>query len=235
MKPLFNTRSIEQFTRGEKLPFECEFCSSTFYVRKSDVKKELRKPKNYHKYCCKQCQWNSQIKSEDKKCSECSKDISVSHHIVTKSKTGHFFCSQSCAAKYNNTHKIKGTKRSKLEVWIESQLTQTFPNLEIIYNNKEIINSELDVYFPSLRLAVELNGIFHYEPIYGQEKLASIQNNDNRKFQACLELGIELVIIDTSSLINFKPDKAKKYLDIIYGIVLQKLGVLQRTGPQSIL
>ena len=38
----------------------------------------------------------------------------------------------------------------------------------------EAINSELDVYVPSLNLAFELNGIFHYEPIYGEKKLNQI-------------------------------------------------------------
>ena len=64
--------------------------------------------------------------------------------------------------------------------------------------------------------------IFHYEPIYGAEKLASIQNNDNRKFQACLEKGIELVIIDTSRQVYVKPKTSQKYLDIITKIIEQK-------------
>lgn len=129
------------------------------------------------------------------------------------------FCSSSCAAKYNNAHKTKGYRRSKLEIWIESELQKQYPILYIEYNKKDTIKSELDIYIPSLKLAFELNGIFHYEPIYGPEKLASIQNNDNRKFQACLEQGIELVIIDTSSFKNFKLNKAQKYLEIIKDII----------------
>ena len=75
------------------------------------------------------------------------------------------------------------------------------------------------IHIPSLNLAFELNGIFHYEPIFGQDKLDSIINNDNRKFQACLEKTIELVIIDAASLQYFKPQNAKKYLDIIISII----------------
>ena len=81
----------------------------------------------------------------------------------------------------------------------------------------------MDIYIPSLNLAFELNGIFHYEPIYGKDKLDQITNNDNRKFQACLERKIELVIIDSSSLNYFKPGKAKKYLDIIINIINLKI------------
>ena len=72
-------------------------------------------------------------------------------------------------------------------------------------------------------LAFELNGIFHYEPIYGEKKLNQIQNNDTRKFQACLEKGIEMCMIDVSSLSYFKPANAKKYLDIVCGLIDMKM------------
>ena len=68
-------------------------------------------------------------------------------------------------------------------------------------------------------MAFELNGIFHYEPIYGEEKLDKIQNNDERKFAACREAGISLCIIDTSSQKYVKPNTSKKYLDIIIEII----------------
>ena len=64
-----------------------------------------------------------------------------------------------------------------------------------------------------------LNGIFHYEPIYGQDKLSQIQNNDNRKFQACIENGIELCIIDSSQQKYFKEQSSLKYLNIITNII----------------
>lgn len=99
----------------------------------------------------------------------------------------------------------------------------SFPNLDTKYNQKDAINSELDIYVPSLNLAFELNGIFHYEPIYGKDKLTSTKNNDGRKFQACLEKKIELVIIDTSGQKYFKEKTSQKYLDIIEQIINQKL------------
>lgn len=120
---------------------------------------------------------------------------------------------------YRNANKIQGVRRSKLEAWLEQQLLALYPLLEFHFNRKDAINSELDIYIPSLKLAFELNGIFHYEPIFGSEKLGQIQNNDQRKHQACNERGIELCLIDTSSLKYFKPEKAKKYLSIITSII----------------
>ena len=82
--------------------------------------------------------------------------------------------------------------------------------------------SELDIYIPSLKLAFELNGIFHYEPIHGMDLLSKIQNNDNRKILACAEQQIELCIIDSTDLKYFKLNKAEKYLKIITDIINQK-------------
>ena len=111
---------------------------------------------------------------------------------------------------------------AKLESFKKTAVEKGYKNIEIHFNRKDAINSELDIYIPSLKLAFELNGIFHYEPIYGKDKLDQIQNNDNRKFQACMEKEIELCIIDSSSFKHFKEEKAKKYLDIIVEILKEK-------------
>lgn len=102
-----------------------------------------------------------------------------------------------------------------------------YPSLDIHYNRKDAIDAELDIYIPSINLAIELNGIFHYEPIYGEKKLLQIQNNDQRKFQACLEKKIELCWIDTSSFTYFKVNKAQNYLQIITQIIDSKLNILE--------
>lgn len=97
-----------------------------------------------------------------------------------------------------------------------------YPALVFHFNRKDAINAELDIYIPSLKLAFELNGLFHYEPIFGADKLAQIQNNDERKYQACIEHGIELCLIDVSSFKNFKEKGAVKYLSIIQEVISRK-------------
>jgi len=197
--------------------FKCEFCLKSF-------NREKKRLKDSNRFCNQKCFNLFKRKSIICLCKQCNQPIQLKLSQQRKSKSGNHFCSRNCSASYNNTHKTSGTKRSKLEKWIEDQLNIQLPNLNILYNKKDTINSELDIYIPSLSLAFELNGIFHYEPIYGSDKLSAIKNNDDRKFQACLEQQIELVIIDSSEMKNFKPLKAQKYLNIINQIINLKHG-----------
>lgn len=154
-------------------------------------------------------------------CCNCGKTFTKQRHRIKDGQSN--FCSTSCAATYRNSHKHYGTRRSKLENWLQEQLLKLYPDLEIHFNRKDAINAELDIYIPSLNLAFELNGIFHYEPIYGLEKLESIQNNDNRKLQTCLEKEIELVFINCSDQQKFKKTTSQKYLDIITSLINSKV------------
>lgn len=202
---------------------KCDHCQEDFSctARKWQQARYDKKRKNLNHYCSKQCKYKGKSISEKQQvsCQNCNKDF-FKHHNQIKSSPNHF-CSRSCAATFNNQNKTHGTRRSKLEKYLEAKLVEFYPELEFHFNRKDAINSELDIYIPSLRLAFELNGIFHYEPIYGEDKLKSIQNNDGRKFQACVEKGIELCIIDTSALSYFKEKNAEKYLNIINYLIMK--------------
>ena len=231
MHPLFDLRILDTIKTSEKLPLECCHCSTRFYltvrVIKNLIQRNTKNSTNDGRFCGRTCQHLEQTKKVKVNCGQCSNEFTLKRSLAEyrkkKGKTKNVFCSKSCAAKYNNAHKSKGNRRSKLEAWLELQMAIIYPDLKIKYNDREIINSELDIYIPSLNLAFELNGIFHYEPIYGADKLASTQNNDNRKFRACLEKKIELVIMDTSHETYFSEKKSKKYLDIIKSIIDNKL------------
>ena len=144
-----------------------------------------------------------------------------SRSVIKRSKSGKTFCSTSCSGKHNGPIASRSCGlRSKIEEWVESQLNYLYPNLNILYNDRvEVSPLELDIYIPSLSLAFEINGIFHYEPIFGPDRLHKIQNNDGRKFYLCQQKQINLCIIDISSMKYFKPKNAQKYLDIICDII----------------
>lgn len=185
------------------------------------VKSQLKLHPDRKHVCSDECACLIKITKVPVICRQCGKSFFKSKGNLKKSPNS--FCTRSCAGTYNNTHKTHGSRRSKLESFLEKELIILYPNLDFHFNRKDTINSELDIYIPHLKLAFELNGIFHYEPIYGQEKLQSILNNDQRKFQACLEKGIELCIIDSSKFKHFKPEKAQKYLKIVTDIINSKL------------
>lgn len=223
MIPLYTQAEYNAAQTKDLLLCECEYCHQPFHKIKHDIVKHLRghMKRGSVKYCSKKCSDLARITQESVTCLNCASTFYRTKNQITKYK--HHFCSQSCAAKYNNTHKTTGTRRSKLEVYLEKELTKLYSNMEIHFNRTDAINAELDIYIPSLKLAFELNGIFHYEPIFGAEKFQRTQTNDKRKFQACLEQKIELCIIDVSSMHYFKEQKATPYLHIITQIINTKI------------
>jgi hypothetical protein len=225
MIPLYTKEEFEHAKSRKKLPLKCHNCEKTFYKSKNlimlDLSHNRSKDRKHSGFCSQKCAHDFLYTPTIVKCKQCGKEFKKMPNQIKKYPN--HFCCQSCSAIYNNSHKTKGTRVSKLEKWLQSVLSKTYPNLEIHFNRKDAINGELDIYVPALKVAFELNGIFHYEPIYGIDKLSSIQTNDNRKMQACLENGIELCVIDSSSLSYFKEKNAIKYFDIIKNIIDLKL------------
>lgn len=199
------------------IPIKCDYCQQNFERMQKYIKSNL-KLRSYKKhFCSNACGAKFKDVRKEVECKHCNKKFLKRRCDLNKNSNS--FCDHSCAAKYNNSHKTKGTRRSKFEIYLADILPAKYPNLEFHFNRTDAIHAELDIFIPNLKLAFELNGIFHYEPIYGIEKLQKTQNNDNRKFQACLEKQIELCILDVSSISYFKPDKVQKFVNIITNII----------------
>lgn len=230
MKPLYSTIDFEKSKSTDKLPLKCYHCDNIFYKYKKYIKFELKKQLGEVKFCSKQCSKDYYKKTQSIFCSNCNVEFDKKLSEITKSKSGNHFCSQSCSATFNNKNKTHGNRRSKLEIWLEEQLTTLYPNLKIEFNQKNTIGSELDIFIPVLNIAFELNGIFHYEPIYGVDKLKQIQENDKSKTKLCHDLKIDLCIIDVSQQKYVKPSTSQKYLDIIINIINERNQLVRVTG-----
>ena len=226
MKPLYTKEQFDSAKAIDKLPCECYHCGKTFSTYKKLINLVLSgKRPNSCCFCSISCAVSAKHNSPplEVQCTNCQAKFMKSQTEIKKSKSGNHYCSNSCNASYCNKNKEHGTRRSKLEAYIEEQLTILYPNLDIHFNRKDTIGSELDIYIPSLNVAFELNGIFHYEPIYGTNKLNQIQSNDTNKFQLCIENKIDLCIIDTSAQKYVKPSTSQKYLDIITNIINERM------------
>lgn len=201
-------------TNSKAVKLECPSCHKEFVRPKNVIVSKFgRHNKQTFIYCSHICSTNKKRAFYQVTCLHCK--VAFFKILNQINKTPNHFCSKSCAATYNNAHKTSGNRRSKLEIWIQNHLTILYPTLDIKYNSKQSINSELDLFIPSLNLAFELNGIHHYEPIYGLSKLERIQNNEKKKIQACTEKKIKLIIINTSGQKVFKEETSIRFLTVI--------------------
>ena len=106
-----------------------------FYKTKLKIKNALNpsRPHDVLKYCSINCANDAKRTKIDHVCTNCGTTIKRTLMIINR--TPNHFCSSSCSAKYSNTHKKYGTRRSKLEMYIESTLTELYPNLQNTLKN----------------------------------------------------------------------------------------------------
>ncbi len=174
---------------------DCENCGTQTTKSNGRYNQSIKNGWNF--FCSIKCRYVFQEKGKEFPCAWCLKTIRKTPAQIRQTKSN-VFCTKSCAARYNNRHKHSGTRRSKLECYLEKQLKLNFPNLDFLCNTKKTIGFELDFYFPELKLAVEINGFLHYKPIYGSEKLERIQEIDREKANKCSQLNIKLCVVDVS-------------------------------------
>lgn len=216
MKPKFNINEFEKLKNIEII-FECEVCKNEFNSTKKYLRRALGLTKSKRppslKYCSSACVRKGKMTGEYKKCKNC--EVEVYRSISEIRKNENIFCGHSCKAIFWNKEKNYGVNRSKIEIWIEDEIKKRY-DFEILFNDRKILsNLELDIYIPDFNIAFELNGIFHYQPIFGAEKLKVTENNDLRKFKECENKNIQLYVLDITDSKKFNKENDKKYLDFI--------------------
>lgn len=93
----------------DEFEFTCSHCGKKFKKTKTYLRQnKYRAPK----FCSRECQkeWYKENCYTTVKCKECGNEFKIKKYIYNKNKTKHFFCNNSCAAKYNNKKRNRKTK-----------------------------------------------------------------------------------------------------------------------------
>jgi hypothetical protein len=196
LKTNISKKEFDELTLRESIKMNCRVCNCIFTQTKNIIVKSFKNGFTSG-FCSRNCSNKFKKNEVTTQCKECEKEIIVSSYRYKNNSN--CFCSYYCGTKHRNKNKTSGYKRSKIEFYIEEKIKTNFPLIELKCNETKTLEGlELDFYFPSLKLAFELNGITHYEPIYGIDRLERSKDSDKRKMAKCMELGIELAIIDIS-------------------------------------
>jgi len=197
----------------------CKFCDQLVLKYKSEIKGNLIFCNNH---CSASYFHKNKVRFSTKKtelvCFFCDKKFNrINYKIIPNQRV---YCSTKCSGTAVGLY-FKPEKRSRLEKYIEREIKFHFPYINILFNTCELIKLELDIYFPDLNLAIEINGPFHYTAIFSEKELKATQLRDNRKMQYCVDLGIELLII--KAIKKFSIKNAKIIWNIIYEKILEIL------------
>lgn len=159
-------------------------------------------------------------------CAHCHTTMRKTKRELAKSKGSKklSFCSKSCRMTHQNltNPRVYECRRSKAEIYFVELLKKDFPSFTILENTRGVLPSrlEIDIYIPQVKLAIEINGPFHYLPIHGCEKLKRRKELDAIKFEDCKALGLTLLILDISDLQSDK--KTRERITDFYSTQIRK-------------
>lgn len=222
MKKLYTNTEYSLSKSRDYLPLRCIHCHSKFYKEKHEIQKVYAgKTKSTLNFCSRKCAGSHKRVLQQVICKQCG-TIFTKKNTEIKRYPIHF-CSKSCVTTYFNIHKTYGSNVSKLEKYLQKELIDTYSTIHFHFNRKNTIGSELDIFIPELSIGFEINGIFHYRPIFGKKQLSFVQSNDAKKVKKCDELGIVLYIINTTTQNTFSVKSSYEFLKKITDIIDDRL------------
>jgi hypothetical protein len=189
----------------------CLNCNKSFEKLSHEIKRT-----NNRNFCCRSCRGKYYETKIEMMCGNCGAKISRYRKEAIKSKSNVCYCSSKCACTINMKTRKK-SRRSKCEILLHELLVNAFPKLTILSNDKTMLDGmEVDIAIPTLSLAIEWNGIVHFKPIYGEEKLHQIQTRDDIKIKIANNKNINLIVVpdlvSTEKLVRKTFEEIKQHI-----------------------
>ena len=95
------------------------------------------------------------------------------------------------------TNSLVTIGRSQAEEIVIALLRLNFPGIKIERNDKSVLGrQEIDVHLVDYKIAIEIDGITHSQPIFGAIRFAESQERDKRKEARLRDLDFLLYRID---------------------------------------
>ena len=109
--------------------------------------------------------------------------------------------------------RICANKVSKGETELADYVKSILPGIPVLIGNRKIISPyELDIYIPSLNVAIEFNGVYWHS-----EKMGKDKNYHHEKWLRCRESGVQLITV--------WEDDWRERQEIVKSMISHKLGV----------
>lgn len=109
----YTDKEFEDAKSTDRLALECEHCHKIFKRQKKEIKYELIHHRGGLKYCSYKCANENHYKRHKVNCEYCGKELEVKNTDYNRSESKHFFCNNSCAAKYNNSKRGSVSEETK--------------------------------------------------------------------------------------------------------------------------
>jgi very-short-patch-repair endonuclease len=128
----------------------------------------------------------------------------------------------------NSAVREASKKGSKLELYLLDKLLKD--GYKVDFHKEQTLSNtklQIDLFLPTLNIAIEVDGLSHFEPVWGSETLKRNKKYDNKK--TGLILGKGLVLIRIKQLKDFSKARA----DVIYKDLLNNIQNIQQVFPAS--